>query len=239
MVGNEAALCQGLQLLNGRCENSIREVNLEFRELLVPSFKNLKLVMSRSYQSLKFFSARRHGEFAGTIIFIPVRCPSLQVLGSICLEGGSAPRTTHVISPRELPKLKVLECRDKKGTLDCNASLVKILKEAKSVKVNSGSISQAFVINLLSTAIEIEELELSGTNDAVKLDSIPIMELLDLQHLSLDVVPSATEEDEVFWDYLLAPSLETLWLGSFNPLHSGLSEFGENLVAFRFHSFMQ
>ena len=144
-----------------------------------------------------------------------------------------------MISPRELPKLKVLEWRDKKGTLDCNASLVKILKEAKSVKVNSGSISQAFVINLLSTAIEIEELELSGTNDAVKLDSIPIMELLDLQHLSLDVVPSATEEDEVFWDYLLAPSLETLWLGSFNPLHSGLSEFGENLVAFRFHSFMQ
>jgi len=91
MVGKEPGISQGLVLFNYRCQNSIKEMDLEFKEASEISFDSTSLSYAvRCFElSLRSLSISHHGELGGTIISMAEKCPGLKVLRSIELGGAS------------------------------------------------------------------------------------------------------------------------------------------------------
>lgn len=236
MVGLVPVISQGLELFNRRCHNSILEIDLEFKEKFPANFIYTRLegAIGASDQALKFFSVRHFGEFAARLQSIAGKCPSLQVLRSIELEGAvpQLPATQHSFTGAWSSRLQVLEWRARSGKLVSNPSLIEVLKEVKVVEMEMDGDDHGFTIQILSSCSTLEKLHLSEFHLNEE-EEIPIMDQPILPSLSLSYTP--VDEDysgKTFGENLQAPSLKSLSLISFDPVALRSFKFGSNLSEF-------
>lgn len=241
MSGEEFNIIEGLELFNLRSRNSLKTIELEFKDMpkdRARHSKDLEESLLPSFSTIQTLSITYRGELGSAVASLAAKCPnliSLRCINSTDSCGTGSYGDYYEFTDSWNQNLQFLEWKTPSNKLSLTPNPLQILKNLKQLKLET-IMDENVVVAILPLLSHLEHLELKGIFNN-EIDEMPIFNLPNLKFLSLDWVPLSEKDapnESSFFKNLRAPKLQSLLLDSIHPAWLESLEAGPKLVELKF-----